>query len=407
MTPLRVGLVCPYSFDAPGGVQAHVVDLARRLRALGHHAEVLAPAEPGTDLPDVVTAAGGSVAVPYNGSVARLAFTPRSAAQVRRWLEAGDFDVLHLHEPVVPSLALQTLWLADGPIVATFHFSMERSRALQVAAPIVLPLLDKVGGRIAVSAEARRTLVQHLGGDAVVVPNGVDVAAFRAAGPDARWTGTPDAPTIAFLGRLDEPRKGLPILVDAYLRVLDTHPGARLLVAGRGDAAEAHAALTADSRTAGRVEFLGGISETDKRALLSSVDAYVAPQTGGESFGIVLVEAMAAGSLVVASDLPAFKAVLDDGALGRVFAHGDPADLARVLTEALGDRDGAARTRAAAGAAVGRYDWTAVTERILAVYETVIATAATRVRPDPRTLAARVRGVGAGTAPGTTAGEGA
>ena len=137
MTPLRVGLVCPYSFDAPGGVQAHVVDLARRLRALGHHAEVLAPAEPGTDLPDVVTAAGGSVAVPYNGSVARLAFTPRSAAQVRRWLEAGDFDVLHLHEPVVPSLALQTLWLADGPIVATFHFSMERSRALQVAAPVL------------------------------------------------------------------------------------------------------------------------------------------------------------------------------------------------------------------------------------------------------------------------------
>lgn len=392
MRPLRVGLVCPYSFDAPGGVQAHVVDLARRLRDLGHHAEVLAPAEEGTELPEVVTGVGGSLAIPYNGSVARLAFTPRSAAHVRRWLEAGDFDVLHLHEPAVPSLSLQALWVADGPIVATFHFSMERSRALQVAAPVLLPLLDKVGGRIAVSAEARRTLVQHLGGDAVVVPNGVDVGAFRDAVPDARFTGTPEAPTIAFLGRLDEPRKGLPILVDAYLRVLDAHPGARLLVAGRGEADEARAALDADPRTAGRVEFLGGVSEEDKRALLSSVDAYVAPQTGGESFGIVLVEAMAAGALVVASDIPAFRAVLDDGALGRVFAHGDADDLARVLTDALGDRSASDALRAAAGAAVGRYDWTTVTERILAVYETVIATAATRVRPDPRTLAARVRG---------------
>lgn len=393
MRTLRVGLVCPYSFDAPGGVQAHVVDLARRLRALGHHAEVLAPAEAGTDVPDVVVPAGGSVAVPYNGSVARLAFTPRSAAHVRRWLSSGDFDVLHLHEPMVPSLSLQALWLADGPIVATFHSSMERSRALQVAAPILLPLLDKVGGRIAVSAEARRTLVQHLGGDAVVVPNGVDVAAFRDAAPDARYTGAADAPTIAFLGRLDEPRKGLPILVDAYRRLLARHPGARLLIAGRGDAGEAHAAL-AEEHAAGRVEFLGGISEETKRALLSSVDAYVAPQTGGESFGIVLVEAMAAGALVVASDIPAFRAVLDEGALGRVFAHGDAADLARVLDDALRDRPASTALRTAADAAVDRYDWGTVTQSILAVYETVLATAATRVRPDPRTLAARVRGVG-------------
>ncbi|NTW41725.1 MAG: glycosyltransferase, partial [Cellulomonadaceae bacterium] len=207
---LRIGLVCPYSFDVPGGVQFHVRDLAEALGRLGHTVSVLAPADDDTPLPDYITPAGRAIPVRYNGSVARMTFGPVSARRVRRWLAAGDFDILHLHEPVTPSLGMLALWIASGPIVATFHTALLRSRALQVAYPMVRPSMEKIAARIAVSEDARRTLVEHLGGDAVVIPNGVWVDTFAAAQPDERWTGTPEAPTVAFLGRLDEPRKGLP-----------------------------------------------------------------------------------------------------------------------------------------------------------------------------------------------------
>ncbi|GAA1736893.1 glycosyltransferase family 4 protein [Isoptericola hypogeus] len=370
--PLRVGIVCPYSFDAPGGVQFHVRDLAQALQRLGHEVSVLAPADEDTPVPDVVTSAGRAVAVRYNGSVARLTFGPRAATRVRRWLEAGDFDVLHLHEPMVPSLSMLALWLAEAPVVATFHTSQERSRALQVAFPLLRQSLEKIAGRIAVSEDARRTLIDHVGGDAVVIPNGVYVDEFDRAQPDERWRGTPEAPTIAFLGRLDEPRKGLEVLAAAAPRVLETFPGARFLVAGRGDAGR-DAAIGALGPRSGSFEFLGGISDSEKASLLASADLYVAPQTGGESFGIVLVEAMSAGAGVVASDLGAFRRVLDDGAAGRLFRTGEPEDLARALLAALDDPEGTAERKACASAFVRRFDWSAVTQQVLAVYEMAVA----------------------------------
>lgn len=369
---MRVGLVCPYSFDAPGGVQFHVRDLAEELQRRGHVVSVLAPAEEGTDVPDYVVPAGRAMAVPYNGSVARLSFGPVSAGRVRRWLDQGAFDVVHVHEPETPSLGLLATWMAEQPVVGTFHTAMDLSRFLLVASPLEEPILARLSARIAVSAEARRTLVQHLGGDAVVVPNGVYVDRFRVP-PDPRWQGTGDRPTVAFLGRLDEPRKGLPVLAAAIPQVLERVPGARFLVAGGGDAQDERAVLAAHGAA---VTFLGRLSEPDKAALLASVDAYVAPQTGGESFGIVLVEAMSAGATVVASDLPAFRAVLDNGETGRLFRTGDPEDLARVLTEVLTDRASTAQVRELAAQRVRRYDWSTVTQQILAVYETVLATAA-------------------------------
>ena len=233
--PLRVGIVCPYSYDVPGGVQFHVRDLAEALIARGHTVSVLVPADDDTEIPDYMTAAGRAIPVRYNGAVARMTFGPVTAARVRKWLAAGEFDVLHLHEPVTPSLGMLALWIADGPIVATFHTALIRSRPLQMAYPLVRQSLEKISARIAVSEDARRTLVEHMGGDAVVIPNGVYTQGFIDAEPDARWTGTPDAPTIAFLGRLDEARKGLPVLLDAVPRVLAAVPGARFLVAGRGE----------------------------------------------------------------------------------------------------------------------------------------------------------------------------
>ena len=383
--PLRIGIVCPYSFDVPGGVQFHVRDLAEALLARGHEVSVLAPADDGTPVPDYLTAAGRAVPVRYNGSVARLTFGPMTAARVRRWLAAGRFDVLHLHEPVTPSLSMLALWIADGPVVATFHSSIVRSRSLQLAYPLVRQSLEKISARVAVSEDARRTLVEHLGGDAVVIPNGVYVDRFAAAPRDPRWTGTAQAPTVAFLGRLDEPRKGLPVLLGAVRQVRAQIPGVRFLVAGPGETGQQQV-VEALGPDADAVELLGPVSDEDKLRLLSSVDVYVAPQTGGESFGIVLVEAMSAGSTVVASDLGAFTRVLDGGEAGVLFRTGDSDDLAATLLRVLRDDALRARVDARAAAVVRRYDWSTVGSQLLAVYEMVVAGRDAPVGEDPSSL---------------------
>lgn len=380
---MRVGIVCPYSFDVAGGVQFHVRDLAQSLLGRGHEVSVLAPADEDTPLPEYVVGCGRALPIPYNGSVARLTFGPLTASRVGRWVEDGRFDVVHIHEPLVPSLSVLALWAASGPIVATFHTSLVRSRAMQAAYPLVRSSLEKINARIAVSEAARQTVTTHVGGDAVVIPNGVFVDRFAAATPRPPWSGAPGRPTLAFLGRIDEPRKGLPVLLEAMPAVLDAHPGTRLLVAGHGDLAAARDRIARlDPRVADACELLGPIEEADKRALLASVDAYVAPHTGGESFGIVLVEAMAAGAPVVASDLAPFAQVLAGGDAGELFATGDAAALAGALTRVLGDDALRTRLRRIGRSTAARYDWSVVTRDVLAVYETVLA--GTRVVPAAR-----------------------
>ncbi|MEC4015586.1 glycosyltransferase family 4 protein [Streptomyces sp. H27-D2] len=375
---MRIGIVCPYSWDVPGGVQFHIRDLAEHLIGLGHTVSVLAPADDETPLPPYVVSAGRAVPVPYNGSVARLNFGFLSAARVRRWVHDGDFDVLHIHEPATPSLALLACWSAQGPIVATFHTSNPRSRIMIAAYPILQPALEKISARIAVSEYARRTLVEHLGGDAVVIPNGVDVGFFDRAEPKAEWQGG----TIGFIGRIDEPRKGLPTLIKALPKILADRPGSRLLVAGPGDEEEAVATLPKELRE--RVEFLGMVSDEDKARLLRSVDLYIAPNTGGESFGIILVEAMSAGAPVLASDLDAFAQVLDHGAAGELFPVEDADALATAVVRLLGDPERRAELSRTGRRHVRRFDWTTVAADILSVYETV-ADGAASVAADERT----------------------
>ncbi|EGJ78618.1 putative glycosyltransferase [Streptomyces sp. Tu6071] len=367
----------------PGGVQFHIRDLAEHLIRLGHEVSVLAPADDETPLPPYVVSAGRAVPVPYNGSVARLNFGILSAARVRRWIQNGRFDVIHIHEPSSPSLGLLTCWAARGPMVATFHTSNPRSRAMTAAYGILQAALEKISARIAVSEYARRTLVEHLGGDAVVIPNGVDVSFFADAEPKPEWQGG----TIGFIGRIDEPRKGLPVLMRALPRILEARPGTRLLVAGRGDAEEALEPLPRAYRD--RVEFLGMVSDEDKARFLSSVDLYVAPNTGGESFGIILVEAMSAGAPVLASDIDAFAQVLDQGAAGELFANEDAEALADAAVRLLGDPERRAELRAAATAHVRRFDWSTVGADILAVYETVTDGAASVAPEEQRGLRRR------------------
>jgi phosphatidylinositol alpha-mannosyltransferase len=369
---MRVGLVCPYQWDVPGGVQYHVRDLAETLRALGHHVEVLTPAEHEESLTDPwITFAGRTVPIPYNGSMASVQFGPVSAARVRRWLRDGHFDVVHVHDPAPPSVGLLVCMIAKGPIVATFHAATIRSKWLAAWGPIVRPWLEKISGRIAVSDFARRVQVEHLGGDAVIIPNGVHVGFFADGPPLPGHIRGIDGPTIGFLGRYDEPRKGLPVLLEAMRTVVRRHPGAQLLVAGRGDAEDLRGQIGPELRAS--VAVLGELSEADKAAFLRSVDVYCAPNLLGESFGVVLIEALAAGAPIVASDLDAFARVLEDGDAGVLVRRGDAAALAGALGELLADDDRRAALSARGQAAAAAYDWSVIARRILAVYETVVA----------------------------------
>ena len=363
---MRIGMVCPYSFDVPGGVQSHVLQLAEVMRARGHDVSVLAPASPHVELPDYVVSGGKAVPIPYNGSVARLRFGPATHRKVKRWLMRGDFDVLHLHEPNAPSLSMLALMIAEGPIVATFHTSTTKSLTLSVFQGILRPWHEKIIGRIAVSDLARRWQMEALGSDAVEIPNGVNVGSFASA---PLLDGYPrPGKSVLFLGRFDEPRKGMEVLLGALPALVDRFPAAEILVLGRGD----EDALRAKAGSlAGHLRFLGQADDATKASALRSVDVYCAPNLGGESFGIVLVEAMAAGTAVVASDLHAFRRVLCDGDAGRLVPIDDASVLADGLIEML--QDDAARERyvETATEAVRRYDWAVVANQIVRVYETV------------------------------------
>ncbi len=371
---MRVGLVCPYDWEVPGGVREHISGLAEALIELGHDVSVIAPADDDAELPYYVVPAGRAVPVPYNGSVARLAFGFLSAGRVRRWLKDGDFDVLHVHEPAAPSLSLLACWVADGPIVATMHAAMPRSRALHAAGPILASALEKISGRIAVAEAARSTLVEHLGGDAVMIPNGLHVRQYEKAEPLPGFPGA--GGTLGFLGRIDEPRKGLDILLAAFCLLAAERPELRLLIAGRGDADEVLEQVPGPLRD--RVVLLGQVSDADRIRMLHSVDVFCAPNTGGESFGYVLVEAMASGAPIVASDLEAFRQVLRDGEAGELFPTGDPAALAAAAGRLLDDPARRATLSAAAALAVREFDWSVVARDVLRVYQAV-APAAGRV----------------------------
>ena len=298
--------------------------------------------------------------------MARLRFGPATHRLVKKWIAAGDFDVLHLHEPNAPSLSLLALMIAEGPIVATFHTSTTKSFALGVFQSWLRPYNEKIVGRIAVSDLARRWQIEALGSDAVQIPNGVDVESFASAAP---LPGYPrPGRTVLFLGRFDEPRKGMAVLLGALPAVVARFPDIEILIVGRGDEDE----LREDAgECAQHLRFLGQVDDAEKAAALRSADVYCAPNTGGESFGIVLVEAMAAGVPVVASDLDAFRRVLADGRAGRLVPVEESVAMAEALIAVLEDPKLRARYSKAASAAVQRYDWSVVADDILRVYETV------------------------------------
>jgi len=367
---LRIGMVCPYGWDIPGGVQIHVRELAEHFISQGHYVSVIAPvADEDAIIDPWLVSAGRPVPIPFNGSVARVLFGPIASSRVRQWIAQGEFDVLHMHEPGIPSISLLACWSAEGAMVGTFHASTPKMRAIASVGPLIEPMIEKLSARIAVSEMAQATLSNLYGTEAVVIPNGIDCARFGSARKLADVQPITPVRTlrIGFLGRFEETRKGFPLLLQALPRVLKAIPNLELIVAGPGEPEKILSKL--DPAIARHIKFLGRISEQEKVEFLSSLDLYIAPNTGGESFGIILAEAMASGAPVLASNIPAFVDLLATGDSGETFISEDVGDLAKSIIELL-KNPARLRTLAENGMSSAiRFDWGSVAAQIMSVYE--------------------------------------
>lgn len=345
-------MVCPYDWSYPGGVRSHITGLVKALRRLGVEVEILAPAS-GVEAD--IFAAGRSVGIPYNGSVARLCFSPRAARSIGARLERGDLDLLHIHEPFSPSVSLLSLRKAQVPVVATFHASAERSIAYRAARPLLRPLMDKVAVRIAVSGAAERLIGRYFPGEFRRIPNGIDRAGF-AEGPGSE-IGT-GKPFVLFVGRA-EPRKGLDVAVAAMEQVrrrLDVD----LVAVG-----------PTSEDVPDWVRALGKVEQQELPGIYRAARAFCAPSLEGESFGIVLVEAAAAGVPVVCSDLPGYREAAAGAALH--VPAGDVPATAEALVSVLEDRAIADDLVARGRRRAAELDWDVLVCEVIECYRAAVS----------------------------------
>ena len=351
---MRIGLVCPYSLTIPGGVQSQVLALARTLRGIGHDARVLAPCD-GPPPDAGVTPLGKSVPTASNGSVAPLAPDPAAQLRTIRALRDEQFDVLHLHEPLCPGPTMTALLFRNAPIVGTFHRSGD-SAAYSMAKPLVRWISRGLEVRCAVSPEARDTAQRALGGDYELLFNGIEIERFAKAEPHPT-----DGPTIFFVGRHEE-RKGLAILLEA-LRLLPND--VRVWVASDGPLTEAlRSRYSADPR----IEWLGRLSDDAVASRLAGAHVFCAPSLRGESFGVVLLEAMAAGAAVVASALDGYRNVATDGVDAMLVPPGDVEQLGTALASVLGDEGRRAELVEAGERQAQRFSMTTLAEEYVERY---------------------------------------
>jgi phosphatidylinositol alpha-mannosyltransferase len=362
--PLRIALVAPYDLARRGGVATHIRAQARALRALGHVVHVYGPAS--APLPDGEQTLGRSVPLLVGGTRSGAGLDPRSIAQVRRAMASHRFDVVHIHEPLMPLVPWAATWFASAPVVATFHVHREAGHPFYpIARPLLSRILARVARRLAVSAAARRTIAAHFPGRYEIVPNGIDVEAFRRPAPRPA-SFSEGVRHVLYVGRL-EPRKGVDRLVAAMSRVQRRLANARLVVVGSGPDRESLRQLAAARTT--DILFMGDVPDPELPALYQWSELACAPAIGDESFGIVLLESLAAGTPVVATRIEGYDELIGRAQCGRLVPPGDADALADAIEGLLGD--GAARREAAArGAALAlRYDWRLIAKRLEAIYE--------------------------------------
>lgn len=361
---MKVAIASPYSWAHPGGVNTHVEGLARQLVGRGHDVTIIAPDE-GTEVQGVgFLSAGKSVPVPANGSIARLALLPGTSGRVKKALASGGYDVVHVHEPLVPSVSTAAVLGSQCRVVGTFHAAGEGgSLAYWLGKNLLGRVANRLDSRIAVSEPARALASRYLRGDYEIVPNGVEVARFKDAGAAAD---TSDGSEILFVGR-NEPRKGLAVLLEAFPLVCESLDDCRLKVIGSGFTfGSVSASLPSDLHN--RLEVLGFVGNDELPSHYAGARVFCAPALGGESFGIVLVEAMASGTPVVTSDIPGYSAVIQQARGGMVFKSGDARDLARVLVEVLSDDALREDLRQKGLAGVDQFSWEVLAPRIERIY---------------------------------------
>jgi len=363
---MRILLACPYDWGAPGGVQVHVRELARRLTEGGQEVAVVAPARrpPGESWVHVVAS---PIRIPYNASVAPIDPRPWSMRRVRRVIGAFAPHVVHVHEPLTPSTSMWVTLVSNVPVVATFHSGATRSRLYDLAAPVLRRIAGRIAVRVAVSSTAERFAAARIGGTFEIVPNGVDVARFRDAPPADLGPGT----KLLFVGRLD-PRKGFPIAMAAFRELADDRADLRLIVVGDGPERGAVQTLPHEMRE--RVRFLGSVPNDRLPPIHAACDVYLGTSVGGESFGVVLVEAMAAGLPVVASDIAGYDEVLEDGVQGLRVPPRDPALVAAAVARILDDPSLASRMGEAGRERAIEFSWERIAPRLTSLYERAIAT---------------------------------
>ncbi|MFA5785574.1 MAG: glycosyltransferase family 4 protein [Actinomycetota bacterium] len=369
---MRVGLVCPYALDAPGGVQNHVLNLSAQLARLGHEVGILAPSlsgEPALAGDGVaVWRAGRAVRVPYNRSVAPISAGPAAWRAAGRFVAQG-FEVVHVHEPAVPGASLYTTARCRVPMVGTFHATAERSRLVSIAGPIIRRTLARLAARTAVSRPAASFAATYFPGEYSILPNGVDPALFSPA-PRLSGTGDADAPTLLFIGRL-EPRKGFEYAVRAWVLVKKRRPRARLVVVGEG-AERQRCVEMVPPEMRGDLVLAGTVSADSLPSYYQSADVFMAPSLGGESFGIVLAEAMAAGIPVVASEVSGYHDVLSGTGAGILVPPGDAEALAAGVESLLADEATRKGMGKAGREAARRYSWETLVEGVLEIYQRVL-----------------------------------
>jgi phosphatidylinositol alpha-mannosyltransferase len=327
---------------------------------------VVAPAFAQVDEPGV-RVAGRPIRIPYNGSVAPISPRPSTWRAVGDAIGRFDPDLVHAHEPFTPSVSLAAVLRSKAPVVATFHAFGERSRLLDLAAPVLRRVWRRLDVRVAVSEAAASFVSSRLGNGLAIVPNGVDVELFADAAPAE---GLPDGRRILFVNRL-EPRKGFRVAVEAFGILAADRPDAVLVVAGDGEERAALASLPPEVRA--RVVMLGAVDHDDLPPYHAASDVFVGPARGGESFGIVLVEAMAAGLPVIGSDIPGYREVARNGVEGLLVPPSDPVALAAALRDVLEDADLAQRLGAAGRERARNYSWDVVAARLEELYDEALA----------------------------------
>jgi phosphatidylinositol alpha-mannosyltransferase len=391
---LKLALVSPYDFAYPGGVTEHVANLAEQFLARGHEVHIVAPSsddesEPTTSVDAPVHRIGRVVSIPANGSVARITLSLRSYLQAKRLLQEEQFDLIHLHEPMMPALPLTVLRHSTSTNIGTFHAFRNTPLTYFYGKPILRPFFRKLHGRIAVSSAARDFVGEYFPSDYRVIPNGIDFSRFHRRYPpleqfqDAR-------PTVLFVGRLEK-RKGLRFLLRAWPHVLERVPDARLVVVGRGRPLEGYRRFAARQGWSPEdVVFAGYVAAEDLPRYYQACDVFCAPNTGQESFGIVLLEAMAAGAPIVASDIPGYRDVVTDGVHGLLVEPKKSAALADGICRLLTNPELRATMRSAGQMTARAYDWPRVASQVLSYYEEILERRQTEPEPQ-RVRFARVR----------------